>query len=98
MAATLLAHVARSAWQATKMAKMVLYARQAFLRAVCCVLLVGSLSPAHWQSFSECLLTSVQWLNLPLNSWTPTTAKMNCVGRREREAEKVKILATLPVE
>ena len=31
----------------------------------------------HWQSSALCLLSSVQLKNFPLNSWTPTTAKMN---------------------
>ena len=32
----------------------------------------------HWQSAALCLLSSLQLKNFPLNSWTPTTAKMNC--------------------
>ena len=41
----------------------------------------------HWQSAALCLLSSLQLKNFPLNSWTPTTAKMNCNHYNHRSGE-----------
>ena len=41
----------------------------------------------HWQSAALCLLSSLQLKNFPLNSWTPTTAKMNCNYYNHRSGE-----------
>ena len=41
----------------------------------------------HWQSAALCLLSSLQLKNFPLNSWTPTTAKMNCNYHNHRSGE-----------
>ena len=41
----------------------------------------------HWQSAALCLLSSLQLKNFPLNSWTPTTANMNCNYYNHRSGE-----------